>query len=349
MSATTRVSTIATAHLLAGPGLVQRSGNTVVAVDGTSGDGGFTADVLRDSRELSGPDLIRQLASRVLNLAPGAGSRLGVVTTTVNGALAFLHGEIELRTENDVVSAATLVTGIEIALDGVAPVSVVPSAAASDSDERTDLTAGVVAASGFHLDFAGFPPPPAASLATSVDDSVTVERVLDAISDPDVGGSRPTGPAPTVRLLPAQVEQSGDGPQSEVAPHRTLRPVNGSRPQLGVLVVDDGTTIPVARDLVLGREPHQHEFVVRDGALAVAVSDPTQTVSREHAHLTLEECDVHVADLGSANGTFVRPGPDTGWVEVVGANRIRLGAGAVIRLGDRELVFESDELIEEAS
>jgi hypothetical protein len=371
----TPMPTIAAVQPLTGTGLVQRHGDTVVVVDARPDDG-FTAAVLSDCNALAGEALVRQLARRVLELPTSNPRRLCVVTTADGGPLAYLHGDVELRTPDDVFTAAGLVTGIDVDLENVSSLTVVPSGAVAEDGERSDLGcdlgSGVVAASGFHLDFAPFPPPEVecdptiddlvSSVAATVgpdllaaaeargsseleasvvpvadDDAITIERPAVATVGPVVGspgfgpsvqpaeldGAPPTGPAPTVRL----------------------HPVSGPRPSLGVFVLDDGTAVPVTRDLVLGREPDGHALVAPGGAVAVAMSDPHQTVSRAHAHVSVEGVDAHLADLGSSNGTFVRPGPNTGWVEVAGADRIRLTAGAVIRLGDRELVFESHDLV----
>jgi hypothetical protein len=129
--------------------------------------------------------------------------------------------------------------------------------------------------------------------------------------------------------------------------HRTARPVLGPRPQLGVLVVDDGTTVPVRHDLVLGRDPFDHAHVLEGGARAAVLDDPSGTVSRSHALVVLDGWNVHIEDLDSSNGTFILFDPDSGWREVGRTERVRLTAGATLRLGERELVFESHDIREE--
>ncbi len=122
--------------------------------------------------------------------------------------------------------------------------------------------------------------------------------------------------------------------------HRTLVPVEGPRPPLGVFVFDDGSTIPVQHDMVIGRDPSIAEAVVQRKALPIRIEDDTNSVSRAHLHVILEEWDVLVADHGSSNGTRVRPSSDGEWRELGGSERIRIGTGAELLIGERRLVFD---------
>ncbi|MGW5743758.1 FHA domain-containing protein [Amycolatopsis sp. NPDC003861] len=99
----------------------------------------------------------------------------------------------------------------------------------------------------------------------------------------------------------------------------------GPRPQLGVLVLDDGTTVPLVRDLVLGRMPEFDEAVAAGEADPVTLADPL--VSRRHARIALRGWQVVVTDLQSANGTFVLPRGSATW------RRLEPGAGAVLEPG----------------
>jgi hypothetical protein len=378
------MSTISALHLIDGDGLVQRHGPTVVVLGDAEDTGHLHELVLRDCRELSGPELLRRLVQRVLGDTGTDSIRLGVVTTDGRRPLAFLHGDVELRTTDEIVSGAGFVTGVEVALDTASSLTVAPAGNTAGTDDRTDLIAGVVAASGFRLELAP---------CDDLEPETTEIRRLDRPDDPPGPVEAPSGSdevelidlvaAPEIRPLPIDGAGSesvaDDGPRDAVVPeppdavlidgvrcardhhndpravycahcglklgaHRTLRPVAGPRPQLGVLVLDDGTTIPVDHDLVLGREPDEHELVARGSARAAAVHDPSQTVSRTHAHVALEDWDVHLADLGSANGTFVRLASEDRWFELAGRDRIHITSGTTIRLGDRELVFHSHDL-----
>ncbi|HWH30753.1 MAG TPA: FHA domain-containing protein [Mycobacteriales bacterium] len=123
--------------------------------------------------------------------------------------------------------------------------------------------------------------------------------------------------------------------------HQTHNLVKGPRPPLGVLVLDDGSTFGVDADYVLGREPIGDPAVASGAVLPLVVDDPGRSVSRVHARLSLHEWDVRIADAGSANGTYVaRPGADQ-WDRLAPDEPRTLEPGSRIRLGQRELAFDS--------
>lgn len=116
-------------------------------------------------------------------------------------------------------------------------------------------------------------------------------------------------------------------------------PVFGDRPQLGVLVLDNGSTIPLARDLVLGRMPEVDDSVATGRAVAVQLNHPT--VSRRHAQVWLDGWEVRVTDAGSANGTFLREPGRNGWIPIPSGPGALLRPGAVLALGHRQLRYDS--------
>lgn len=116
--------------------------------------------------------------------------------------------------------------------------------------------------------------------------------------------------------------------------------VMGERPPLGLLIVDDGTTIPLAADVVVGRDPRSHSAVLDGTAIAVLVPDDSLGLSRAHATFTLHEWDVVVTDLGSSNGTFVRHEDTTVWIPLAPHQPAALTAGDTIRLAGREMLLE---------
>jgi hypothetical protein len=121
--------------------------------------------------------------------------------------------------------------------------------------------------------------------------------------------------------------------------------VEGIRPPLGVLTLDDGSSFPLTGDVVLGREPGGDELVLDGRAQAVRIADEGRTVSRSHALVRLVDWDVTIEDRGSANGTFVRTAPHQPWQRLTGHERVTLVAGAGIRLGERELGFEQHSVL----
>jgi hypothetical protein len=121
---------------------------------------------------------------------------------------------------------------------------------------------------------------------------------------------------------------------------QTLNLVEGPRPPLGVLVLDDGMTFRVDDDYVIGREPQTDELVVRGEARPLVINDEGGTISRCHAWLRVDGWDVQVVDRGSANGTYVaRPG-ELAWEPVTADAPVSIEPGTRLRLGQRTMVFD---------
>ncbi len=112
--------------------------------------------------------------------------------------------------------------------------------------------------------------------------------------------------------------------------------VEGPRPPLGVLVLDDGSTYVVDRDVVIGREPGADEHT-----RAVTLPDPERAISRRHARVTLHEWEARIADAGSANGTFVAARNATEWRPVPADSPVPLTPGMHVLVGQRVLSFDS--------
>ncbi|MFT4126800.1 MAG: FHA domain-containing protein [Gordonia sp. (in: high G+C Gram-positive bacteria)] len=118
--------------------------------------------------------------------------------------------------------------------------------------------------------------------------------------------------------------------------------VEGERPPLGWLLLDNGTTYLLDEDLVLGREPGAVAGRRRGGPKPIRVPDDTGQLSRRHIEIRLIEWDVHLIDLTSANGTFVSD-PALGNREVrLPPNQPHvLSPGSHVRIGGRHFIFES--------
>jgi hypothetical protein len=120
---------------------------------------------------------------------------------------------------------------------------------------------------------------------------------------------------------------------------QTIVLTQGPRPPLGVLTLDDGATMTIQWDTVIGREPGNDERVHREEAAPFLVSDDAQSVSRSHAILELVDWDVLISDLGSRNGTYIQLGPDESRRELAAGERVVLHSGTIVHLGDRSFVF----------
>lgn len=88
---------------------------------------------------------------------------------------------------------------------------------------------------------------------------------------------------------------------------QTLVRKPGPRPPLGVLAFDDGSIFQLDTDYVIGRDPALSPDVAAGQARPLCVTDDAGIVSRAHAALQLDGWRVLVKDLGSANGTRIRP------------------------------------------
>jgi hypothetical protein len=88
---------------------------------------------------------------------------------------------------------------------------------------------------------------------------------------------------------------------------QTLARKPGPRPPLGVLAFDDGSIFQLDTNYVIGRDPALSPEVAAGHARPLCVTDDAGIVSRAHAALQLDGWRVLVKDLGSANGTRIRP------------------------------------------
>ncbi|MET0914428.1 MAG: FHA domain-containing protein [Acidimicrobiales bacterium] len=117
--------------------------------------------------------------------------------------------------------------------------------------------------------------------------------------------------------------------------------VEGPRPPLGVLVLDDGSTYVVDRDIVVGREPDTDPAVAVGDVRGIALPDPERAISRVHARVTLQGWDVLISDAGSANGTFVARRDATQWTPIQPDSPVALTPGMHVLVGPRVLSFDS--------
>ncbi len=120
----------------------------------------------------------------------------------------------------------------------------------------------------------------------------------------------------------------------------TISFVKGPRPPLGLFLLDDGGAIPIATDLLIGRDATTHADVVSGVRQAVLLTDASNVVSRHHLAITLHEWTVTVADLGSANGTLLI-NAQTGASQPLIANQpVAMDAGDRLQIGPRILQLE---------
>lgn len=115
----------------------------------------------------------------------------------------------------------------------------------------------------------------------------------------------------------------------------------GPRPSLGVLLLDDGSTMRLDSDYVAGREPDQHADVAAGRARPLRLAGPVSGVSRQHLRVGLVGWQVEVTDLGSANGTHVRLPRAGGTRRLTPGKSFVLRPGSRVELGRRWFQYES--------
>jgi hypothetical protein len=116
--------------------------------------------------------------------------------------------------------------------------------------------------------------------------------------------------------------------------------VKGPRPPLGLFLLDDGGAIPIATNLLIGRDATTHPEVVSGSRQAVLLTDASNVVSRHHLAITLQDWTITVADLGSANGTLLISA-QTGAAQPLPPNvPVAMEAGDRLQIGPRILQLE---------
>ncbi|HEX4814310.1 MAG TPA: FHA domain-containing protein, partial [Nonomuraea sp.] len=123
---------------------------------------------------------------------------------------------------------------------------------------------------------------------------------------------------------------------------RTLVPYKGPRPSLGVLMLDDGTALPLETDYLLGRDPERAPEVAGGSARPAKVTSPDGSVSRRHLRVALDGWDVNLVDLGSVNGTQIQPPGDPNFYDIPPNEPVTIAPGTTVRVGvSRTLRFEA--------
>ena len=192
--------------------------------------------------------------------------------------------------------------------------------------------------------------------------AVTRPAVNDVTSPEPAGDSGPLGhPAPTHREPEPTIEPEADddvivhgivcsrdhfnNPAAAFCMvcgismvHVTHNLVPGTRPTLGFVVFDDGSTFGLDRSYLVGREPGE----TGDRHTApLTIPDNNETLSRRHAEIRLIDWVVHVVDLGSTNGTFIWDLTYERWNQIGPNQPVALAPGDTVALGRRTFVYES--------
>ena len=117
--------------------------------------------------------------------------------------------------------------------------------------------------------------------------------------------------------------------------------VKGPRPPLGLFLLDDGGAIPIATNLLIGRDATTHP----DVAAWIAAGGAADRLRATSCHATTwrsrsQDWTITVADLGSANGTLLI-NAQTGAAHRLQPNvPVAMDAGDRLQIGPRILQLE---------
>ncbi len=117
--------------------------------------------------------------------------------------------------------------------------------------------------------------------------------------------------------------------------------VDGLRPPLGVIVLDDGAVFQLDSDYLLGRDPDTDERVRSEEVRGISVQDQSNQISRVHARIELRGWDAVLFDNESTNGTFVNPPKTADWIQLPSGGEHVLTQGTRVRIGHRTLAFNT--------
>jgi len=117
--------------------------------------------------------------------------------------------------------------------------------------------------------------------------------------------------------------------------------VDGKRPPLGVIVLDDGAVFQLDGNYLLGRDPDSDSMVRSGESRGIPLSDNQNTISRVHAGIELRRWDVVLVDNGSTNGTFYAEPNSAQWTQMAKRGEHVLAPGTRVRIGHRTLAFNT--------
>ncbi|GAA1548950.1 hypothetical protein GCM10009827_081700 [Dactylosporangium maewongense] len=330
---------------LPGNGLVARAGDLFVVcepagceellalLDRVAADGGDGADLARHTAEL--------LPAGELSCAAGGMTGDGGVAVFVCG-----HGVAELAGPHE-----------EVRLSGPAPQQrqvagpvsrlrlALPGAGAAHPYAR--LGAGVVTGAGLTARFAR--PQPAPPPARAEDKGAPFQSVLLLPGQP-VPPPDDVPVVDTVALIEGVDCKNGhfNDPGLRFCQRCGIGMLQvthvtrlGPRPPLGVLLLDNGMTLRVDTDYVVGREPAQDPDVLARRARPLRIADSHGGISRRHLRVKLAGWEVRVVDLGSANGTYLQAPGEAEAHRVPPGDSTVLRPGSKVLFGRRWLRYES--------
>jgi hypothetical protein len=355
-----------TAKTASGDGVVARYGGSFVLAPS---DSAVVDDILDLARAADPVEPGRLLPRKVAAIVAQQEdvTTLAVISALSDGLAVLLVGDVTMTlvdgTGTTTLSGRDATTWVDKIVRGPWSALTITLPGAGGIDRRSDLQAGVVAATGIELTSTGAP---AAEAPEPVAPPIVVPPLPDLTAEEPVVAAPESGARSTIGVGAAVEEPAPEGgvvvqgiecsrqhfndPTAIYCAvcgismvHQTHSLVSGPRPPLGSIVLDDGTVHPLVGDFVLGREPENAPEVVSGGAVGLTLDDPDVTMSRVHVKLQLVEWDVRLVDAGSANGTYVAAPGETAWTKVGTGETLVLKPGTKVSLGGRTFVFDSHQ------
>lgn len=165
-------------------------------------------------------------------------------------------------------------------------------------------------------------------------ESTASDGNLKASPDPAAStlGEEATPPVPVVVRAPDLSDTQGDDATRRV-------PAPREAPPSFMMQLDDGQRWTLAAVNIVGRGPTAP--VDSDGEVQlIQIDDATQSVSKNHARILVEDGGIRVIDLQSTNGTRILL-PDGQRITVDAAEGAVIDPGAVIEIGERTCAISS--------
>ena len=171
-----------------------------------------------------------------------------------------------------------------------------------------------------------------------IGESTPASPTSDGYVQPSVGAvvstldEEATPPTPVVAQAPDLSDTQGADATRRV-------PAPREAPPAFVMELDDGQRWTLAASNIVGRGPTAPEDS-DDQVQLIQIDDATQSVSKNHARILVEDGGIRVVDLQSTNGTSILL-PDGQRVVVDSSGGAVIPAGAVIEIGERTCAISS--------
>jgi hypothetical protein len=119
--------------------------------------------------------------------------------------------------------------------------------------------------------------------------------------------------------------------------------LNGPRPPVGVLLVDDGSIWSLRRLCLIGSEPGSAPEVQSGSADGITLrSGPNHAMAPVHAELQIREWSTYLVDRGAEGGTWLQVPGAAAWAQLGRSEQRELPNGSHLSCGGRVLTYLSD-------